>query len=96
MVKICKQIRDTNGGYIILYATINDMKYTLANVYVPNDDDPEFFVNFWQQIEQFEIDFKIVGGDWNLALDIDIDKQGGRNQTHPRAAKNHQNIYDQG
>ena len=44
-----------------------------------------FSVNFWQQIEQFENNIKIVGGDWNLALDVDIDKQGGRKQTHPRA-----------
>ena len=86
-IKIHKQIGDTDGRYIILYAMINDVKYTLANVYAPNDDDPKFFVNFWQQIEQFKNDFKIVGGDWNLALDVDIDKQGGRNQTHPRAAE---------
>ena len=52
-IKVHKQIRDTDGRYIILYATINDVKYILANVYVPNDDNPEFFVNFWQQIEQF-------------------------------------------
>ena len=63
------------------------MQCTLANVYAPSDDDPEFFMNFWQQIEQFENISKIVGGDWNLALDIDIDKQRGRNQTHPRAAE---------
>ena len=86
-IKIHKQIRDTDDRYIILYATINDMKYILANAYAPNDKDPEFFVNFWQQIEQFENNFKIVGGDWNLALDVDIDKQGGRNHTHPRAAE---------
>ena len=85
--EIHKQVSDTDGRYIILYATINDVKYTLANVYAPNDDDPEFFVNFWQQIDQFKNNFKRVGGDWNLALDTDIDKQGDRNQTYPRAAE---------
>ena len=85
-IKIHKQIRDTDGRYIILDATINDVKCTIANVYAPNDD-AKFFVNFWQPIEQFENYFKIVGGDWNLALDVDIDKQGDRNQTDPRAAE---------
>ena len=84
-IKIHRQIRDTDGRYIILYATVNDFKYTLANVYAPNENNPKCSVNFWQQIEQFENDFKIVGGDWNLALDVDIGKQGGRKQTHPRA-----------
>ena len=73
-IKIHKQIRDTYGRYIILNTTINDVNYTIENVYAPSDDDPELFVNFWQQIEQFENDFKIVGGDWNLVLDIDIGK----------------------
>ena len=35
---------DPNGRFLIISVTINDLHLLLVNVYGPNNDDPEFFL----------------------------------------------------
>ena len=47
---------------------------TLVNVYVPsNDDNPEFFNTLFNKVEQVSNDTIIMGGDWNVVLDMKLD-----------------------
>ena len=60
---------------------------TLANIYAPNDDDPDFFHSFFDHLSNFKCDEVIIGGDFNLVLDIEKDKKNGIARTHQNALK---------
>ena len=46
-------------------------------MYAPNTDSPEFFRQVTHDIIDMGNDFKIIGGNFNLVLDIEKDKSGG-------------------
>ena len=72
------------------YATYieSEGKYiTLATLYAPNEDDPIFFQKFFNHLHDFQCDELMIGGDFNLVLDIDKDKKGGRYRTQLKIRK---------
>ena len=48
----------------------------------PNEDCPEFFMERTLDLEKFQNEQKIIGSDFNLVSDLDLDKVGGRATTH--------------
>ena len=60
---------------------------TLATLYAPNEDELSFFQDFFDHLSDFQCDDLLIGGDFNLILDLDKDKKGGRYKTHTRAVK---------
>ena len=78
-------ILDPNGRYVIIDMEIDDVRFTLANVYGPNEDNPEFYCKLIEIIETLPNDNRIIGGDFNFVLDIELDKKGGRDTTNSRA-----------
>lgn len=86
-VKIHELEKDNDGRYIIIDCTINNIHLTVANIYAPNDDNAEFFLNIINIIENFPNDHRIVGGDFNLVLDLQLDKIGGSFKTHTKSQK---------
>ena len=59
---------------------------TLVNLYAPNDDDdPNFFTSVFEHLGDFQWDEVIIGGDYNLVLDVEKDKKGGLAKTHKRS-----------
>lgn len=77
--------RDIDGRYIIIDATINDTRLTLANVYGPNSDNADYFKKVFGIIDELPNENRLVGGDFNLVLDLEIDKEGGLSRTHLKA-----------
>ena len=73
------------GRILALDIVLNETEITLVNIYGSNSDDPTFF----QKLESFcaEKDGNnlIIGGDFNLVIDPDIDKCGGIKYTHNRS-----------
>ena len=65
---------------------------TLVNIYVPNNDNPAFFQTLLCHILSFECEEVIVGGDFNLVLDVHKDKKGGNSTTHSNSLKEVQNM----
>ena len=57
-------------------------EFVLCNTYAPNDDCPEFFVQLCELLESYDNPNKIIAGDMNLVMDIEIDKKWGINQTN--------------
>ena len=51
---------------------------TLCNLYAPNDDKPDFFRDISTYLREFQCDKIIIGGDFNLVLDITKDKRRSR------------------
>ena len=47
----------------------------MAVLYAPNDDDPSFFLNFFDHLNDFRCDKVITRGDFNLVLVLDVDKK---------------------
>ena len=85
--KILRLYSDTNGRFIICDIETEGRCITLATLYAPNEDEPSFFQDFFDHLSDFQCDDLIIGGDFNLILDLDKDKKGGRYKTHTRSVK---------
>lgn len=74
---------DDNGRYILLKATVQGCSYILANIYAPNKvrEQCSFFVELQEKLDVFigvdEYDRMIIGGDFNVVKDPDLDCSGG-------------------
>ena len=66
-------ICDPEGRYIFLDISINDKSYSILNVYGPNNDEPNFFELLKIKLEQVNNENIIIGGDFNVVQDYDID-----------------------
>ena len=59
----------------------------MANIYGPNEDDPNFFHSFFDHLPSFRGEEIIIAGDFTLVLDVEKDKRGGLARTHQKAWK---------
>ena len=71
---------------------IGNKVLTLVNIYAPNNDNPTFFQNVLGHLFSFECEKIIMGGDFNLVMDVQRDKKGGNAKTHRNSLKEVQNI----
>ena len=85
--QIEKVFIDPQGRFIICDIKTNENCLTLANIYAPNEDNPAFFLDFFDHLTDFKGDDIIMGGDYNLVLDLDKDKRGGLAKTHQNSVK---------
>ena len=74
---------DSEGRIILLDMKYDDKNYILCNIYNPNHeanqvDTLEMLGDFIMGIPQWETKEVIVGGDFNLFLDAELDAKGGR------------------
>ena len=84
--KLHRMTKDLDGKYIILDIEINGKRHTLVNVYGPSDrDNPLFYEELMDKIEDMENESIIVGGDWNVILDVNKDTHRYRGGNRPRA-----------
>ena len=72
--QILKQLSDPEGGFVIADVKIEGKILTLANIYAPNDDNPTFFKNVLNQLISFDCGEIVLGGDYNLVLEVEKDK----------------------
>ena len=81
-VKEC--ITDTEGRFVILDVDINDVNYILINLYAPTKDHSADQVKVLLDIQDILSKFidksLICGGDFNMCLNPDLDKFGGRKE----------------
>lgn len=59
--------------------------FTLANIYATNEDDPTFFKQVFDHLHDFACEEIILGGDFNLVLDVKEDKKSGLPRTYQNA-----------
>ena len=72
--------RDNDGRYIICSAKIENVVYTLCNLYAPNQDSPEFFEKIIKTLENYSSDHVIIGGDFNLTLNSTLDRYKSKHE----------------
>ena len=85
--QIHKVFSDPNGRFLICDIVADSKHLTLANIYAPNEDDPNFFQVFFDHLSNFRCEEIIIGGDFNLVLEVEKDKRGGLARTHKNALK---------
>ena len=92
--ELLKKYSDPEGRFIIADIKTSDKIITLANVHAPNKDEPDFF----QKVTDYLLDFTgediILGGDFNLVQDINVDKKGGNPKTHTKSLRKLREISD--
>ena len=86
-LQIQKLHRDPLGRFIICDLKADGKCLTLANIYAPNDDNLSFFQNLFDHLLDFNCEDIIIGGDFNLVLDVAKDKEGGLAKTHQNSLK---------
>ena len=82
---ITNEIKDKEGRYLIIEAKIGDQNIAICNLYAPNSDSPAFFSNLLTVIENLEAENFIMGGDWNVALNNNLDTFGTNIDRNPKA-----------
>ncbi len=81
-----KCILDNNA--ILLDISFGEMRFTLVGIYGPNSDSPEFFDILQEEVEVIGNTNVIIGGDFNVVLDYDIDTYRYKYYNNPKANKN--------
>ena len=84
---ILKTFSDPSGRFIICDIKTTEKLLTIANIYAPNEDNPDFFEKFFDHLYDFRCEEIILGGDFNLVLDVEKDKKGGLPKTYQNALK---------
>ena len=86
--KLHKVVRDTEGCYIIIDIEMLGKRFTLVNIYGPSGyDSPCFFENLLLEIDIFENEDIVIGGDYNVPLDVNKDTFRYRTISRPRARR---------
>ncbi|MCG7878665.1 MAG: reverse transcriptase domain-containing protein [Candidatus Thiodiazotropha endolucinida] len=83
--KLFRTRTDERGNMLILDLEIEGKRFTLANIYGPNDDSPNFFLKVQDIIEEYDNDHVIICGDFNLVQNQDLDTVNYINVNNPNA-----------
>ena len=80
-LKVCKQ--DELGRYVILKGLVQGQPFIFANIYAPNKVNEQcvFYNEIRNELAEVEADADhriIIGGDFNVILDPDLDGSGGK------------------
>ena len=92
-VKIVNSIRSGTGRFLGTEIVNEERKILLMNVYAPNEDNSNFFVEVFDTVNGSNMDFKIVGGDLNTHL-TKLDKKGGQAWKLSKTAKTINDFLD--
>ena len=84
---------DSQGRCIIVDIMENETKVTLAGIYAPNIDSPEYFINIAKELKERQ-EHKIIIGDFNLVLDVELDRANTYNN-NSKAKREVENIMEE-
>ena len=65
---------DIEGRIVICEIEMAGEPIVICNIYGPNKDEPRFYINMFQMLEDFS-ENKIIIGDYNLVIDPKIDRK---------------------
>lgn len=77
-------VKDKWGRYLIIQGSLLEEKLNLVNLYGPNIDDPNFFVNLFLILSTLG-GKHIIAGDFNCVLSPSVDRSTGLDQSHTRS-----------
>lgn len=72
-IEISELKADTKGNSLQILFKFDNKTINLNCIYGPNNDQPDFFLNMFSVIEDWQPDFSIFCGDFNLVLNQNFD-----------------------
>ena len=80
--------QDKHGRLVSVEIIVEGKKFRIFNIYAPNEDSPSFFYDLGELLHAARDEAFIIGGDFNLVLDVKKDKYGGKQEQYkPNAHK---------
>ena len=83
--KITHTEMDAVGNMLLLDITVCNIKIRLLNIYGPNTDDPNFFVEMEKYLSKHDQSYIIWCGDFNLTLNPKLDSYNYVTINNPRS-----------
>ena len=93
--EVLKEKRDLKGNYLALDVVIDKQKLTFLSLYGPNMDNPDFYDQIMNIIEDFGNERYLLCGDFNLVLCPHIDCYNYLHVNNPNARDKLIEIVDQ-
>ena len=87
-----KVYKDILGNYIFVTVTIMERDFLIVSLYGPNRDDPEFYAELEERINDVGFENIIIGGDWNLVLDYTLDYYNYKHHNNIKAQEQVDNL----
>ena len=87
-----KVYKDILGNYIFVTVTIMDREILIVGLYGPNRDDPEFYAELEERINDVGLENIIIGGGWNLVLDYTLDYYNYKHHNNIKAQEQVDNL----
>jgi exonuclease III len=85
-VEILNQSTDPSGNMLSVLVNFDDNKILFTALYGPNEDNPEFYKEkLFSLIDQWQPDFAVYGGDWNLVMDQNLDTKNYLHENNKNA-----------
>jgi len=88
------------GRYVAIELKVGNAQYKIASYYGPNNDDPVVLTELIEIIRNMEGENTILCGDFNLLMDLTLDKKGGNQTTNFKCSSTlkewmeEENLYD--
>ena len=76
-VDLLKTYQDPHRRFLFLEIKVKNSFLTIANIYGPNVNDSGIFKNMFGKLNDFSKNEILVGGDFIMILDDDLDKRNG-------------------
>lgn len=76
---------DGNGNFLMIDMTAYNNRFTLVNLYGPNNDDPSFFKTIFDSINELGNTSYIICGDFNLVQNPSMDYYNYKHVNNPKA-----------
>lgn len=77
---------DPNGRYVAVSGTLQGLPVTLACLYAPTWDDPDFFDKFFMALPNLNSHYIIIGGDFNLVQNVPLDRSSSKQTAVSKSA----------
>ena len=84
--EVLNQQNDVSGNMLSLLVNFDSKNILFTALYGPNVDDPEFYKNkVFNLIDEWEPDFAVHGGDWNMVLNQNLDTKNYLHENNKNA-----------
>ena len=80
---------------LILDLELEGKRFTLVNIYGPNEDSPGFFLKIQEIIEDYDNEHVIICGDFNLVQNQELDTYNYINVNYPNAKESVVNLKEE-
>ena len=87
-----KVYKDILGNDIFVTVTIMDRDFLIVSLYGPNRDDPEFYAELEEPINDVAFENIIVGGNWNLVFPYTLDYYNYKHHNNIKAQEQVENL----